>query len=80
MKLVKLVLVTEAAKLLRVNPSSIRQLERRGLLAAVRDWNGHRRFRDSDISRLQKSLCKREKVARKGVSACQRMNKLWARF
>lgn len=55
-KQMKLLRVTEAAKQLGVKPSSIRQLERRGLLPAVRDWNGHRRFKDSDISRLQKSL------------------------
>ena len=52
----KLLRVKEAADLLGVKPTSIRQLDRKGILKAVRDWNGHRRFIDSDVVRLQESL------------------------
>jgi len=52
----KLLRVKESAELLGVKPTSIRQLERRGKLRAVRDWNGHRRFPEVEILRLRKFL------------------------
>lgn len=53
---VKLLRVQEAANVLGVNASTIRQLERRGLLRAVRDWNGHRRFSQDEVENLSRRL------------------------
>jgi len=50
--------VKEAADLLGVKGASVRQLERRGKLRAVRDWNGHRLFSDKDVQRLKDQLIK----------------------
>jgi excisionase family DNA binding protein len=47
---------TEAARVIGIKASSIRQLERRGILSCVRDWNGHRRFPDSEVRRFKKEL------------------------
>ena len=52
----KLLRVGEAASLLGVKAWSVRQLDRRGILKAVRDWNGHRRFKETEILKLRKSL------------------------
>ena len=52
----RLLRVKEAAELLGVKSSSVRQLARRGLLPCVRDWNGHRRFQEEEIIRLRRSL------------------------
>jgi len=47
---------TEVGRLLGLKASSIRQLERRGFLSCVRDWNGHRRFPDNEVLRFKKEL------------------------
>ncbi len=54
----KLLRVKEAADLLGVKPASIRQLERRGTLRAVRDWVGHRRFREDEVKAFGKKFLK----------------------
>lgn len=48
--------VKETADLLGVKSSSVRLLEKRGILRAVRDWSGHRRFREADVLRLKKAV------------------------
>jgi excisionase family DNA binding protein len=58
----KLLRVKEAAEVLGVKPASIRQLEKRGLLPAVRDWNGHRRFKEADVLALPDSLNKGQRL------------------
>ena len=62
----KLLRVKEAADLLGVKTHSIRQLDRRGLLRAIRDWSGHRRFKDSDVLRLRESLLQNKEKPREG--------------
>lgn len=52
----RLLRVKEAAELLGVKNASVRELDRRGLLHAVRDWSGHRRFKDSDVLNLRELL------------------------
>lgn len=52
----KLLRVKEAADLLGVKPWSIRVLDNRGILRAVRDWSGHRRFKEADVIEFRKSL------------------------
>jgi len=47
---------TEVGRLLGLKASSIRQLERRGFLSCVRDWNGHRRFPDAAVQAFKKKL------------------------
>jgi excisionase family DNA binding protein len=56
----KFLRVKEAADLLGVKPASIRQLDRRGILKAYRDWSGQRRFDATDIERLRDSTFCRE--------------------
>jgi len=45
--------ITEAAKLVGVHPSTLRRLERRGLIAPRRTWAGHRRYTEADLVRLR---------------------------
>ena len=52
----RLLRVKEVAELLGVKGSSVRQLEKRGLLTAIRDWSGHRRFREQEVLEFRKSL------------------------
>jgi DNA-binding transcriptional MerR regulator len=46
----------EAAEALGLKSSSMRVLERRGLISATRDWSGHRRFNERDVLELRNSL------------------------
>jgi DNA-binding transcriptional MerR regulator len=47
----------EAAETLGLKSrSSMRVLEKRGLIHSVRDWAGHRRFSEHDVIELRKSL------------------------
>ena len=62
----KLLRVKEAAELMGVKPSSIRQLERRGLLQAIRDWSSHRRFTQSDVERVRAMLLSGELSPKSG--------------
>jgi excisionase family DNA binding protein len=48
--------VKETADLLGVKSSSVRLLEKRGMLRAVRDWSGHRRFKEADVLKLKKAV------------------------
>lgn len=41
--------IGEVSKHLGVSQETIRRLERRGLIAAKRDWVGHRRFTEDDL-------------------------------
>ena len=45
---------SQAAKALDVCESTIRNLERRGKLQGLRDYQGRRRFNAGDIDRLKK--------------------------
>lgn len=56
----KLLRVKEAAELLGLKCSSVRVLERRGILRAIRDWSDHRRFREDEV------LCLRERLFAEG--------------
>lgn len=53
----KLLRVKEAADRLGVKLSSVRQLAERGILSHLRDWNGHRRFKEEDVEAVRKRLC-----------------------
>ena len=46
----------EFARALGVSPDTVRRLERRGGLTATRDWAGHRRFSDEELSRARARL------------------------
>ena len=52
----RLLRVKESANLLGLKAASIRQLEKHGLLKSIRDWSGHRRFRESDVLKFKKEL------------------------
>lgn len=46
----------EFAAALGVSPDTIRRLERRGVITASRDWAGHRRFSEAELSRVRARL------------------------
>ncbi len=48
-----MLLVSEAAQLLKAHPESVRRWERRGLLRAKRDYRGFRVFHLSEVLRLK---------------------------
>jgi excisionase family DNA binding protein len=52
----KLLRVKEAADRLGLKPVSLRELDKKGKLRAVRDWAGHRRFRDDDVDAFREKL------------------------
>lgn len=45
--------IGEVARTIGLHETTIRRLERRGLLHPHRDWAGHRRFTAEDIARLR---------------------------
>lgn len=45
----KLLRVKEAADRLGLKPVSLRELDKKGYIQAIRDWAGHRRFREDEI-------------------------------
>ena len=52
----KLLRTKEAAEVLGVKASAIRVVEKRGLLHAVRDWSGHRRFEEGAVLKFRERL------------------------
>lgn len=52
----KLLRIKDAADTLGLKTQSLRQMEKAGLLHPVRDWAGHRRFREDDLRALQKRM------------------------
>ena len=52
----RLLRVKEAADFLGLKTASIRELDRRGELTAVRDWADHRRFREDDLVAFRERL------------------------
>ena len=52
----KLLRCKEAAERLGLKPIALRGLDRKGLLPAVRDWAGHRRFREDEVEALRERL------------------------
>jgi excisionase family DNA binding protein len=50
----ELLTIAEAAAILKVHRDTLRRLEKRGQLAALRLPSGHRRYRRADIEALAK--------------------------
>jgi DNA-binding transcriptional MerR regulator len=46
----------EAAEFLGLKAVSLRELDKRGLLHPVRDWAGHRRFREEELISFRAKL------------------------
>lgn len=53
MKPHRLLRIGEVARLVGIHPSTVRNLEARGLLTPARDWAGQRRFGAKDVARLR---------------------------
>jgi putative resolvase len=51
----QLINIGEAARLLAVCQDTLRKWERKGLIESVRTIGGHRRYKMSDIKRIQES-------------------------
>ncbi len=62
------IMIGEAARLVGVNPATLRAWERRGLFAADRSPSGYRRFTLGDIERLQRMRRLREHPQLRGGS------------
>jgi len=45
--------IKEAAKQLGISPTTLKRLERAGLIQVQRDWNGDRRYTVSDIAAIR---------------------------
>jgi len=54
-------LVSEAAKRLRIHPNTLRDLENRGMIQVRRNWAGWRIYTESDLKALEEKLFPREK-------------------
>jgi hypothetical protein len=52
----KLLRTKGAADLLGISVSGVRLIEARGLLHAVRDWSGHRRFEEAAVLEFKERL------------------------
>lgn len=48
--------ISEFARALGISPDTVRRLEERGLVTAARDWVGHRRYTEADVSRARRTL------------------------
>ena len=56
MAAIKLLRCKVAADRAGLKPASLRQLDRDGILHPIRDWAGHRRFREDEIDDFRKKL------------------------
>ncbi len=56
----KLLRTKEAADRIGLKPVSLRKLEEGGLLHPVRDWAGHRRFRQDEVDEFRDRLLRGE--------------------
>lgn len=56
----KLLRCKEAAHILGLKAGSLRQLEKAGLLLPIRDWAGHRRFREDEVEAFKERLLRGE--------------------
>jgi hypothetical protein len=52
----KLLRVKDAGELAGLEPDSMRIAEKHGLIVAVRDWAGHRRFKESAVLEFRRKL------------------------
>jgi DNA-binding transcriptional MerR regulator len=46
----------DAATRLGLKSFSVRRLEQMGILPSIRDWAGHRRFRERDVEQVREKL------------------------
>ena len=67
-KPIKLLRVKEAATAMGVLPATLRDLDRRGILPAIRDWAGHRRFREDLVKDFKEKLLRGEMAPREQES------------
>ena len=45
--------ITQAAKQLNISTTTLKRLERQGLIQVQRDWNGDRRYSTEDVQRIR---------------------------
>ena len=48
--------ISEAAKQLGIHPNTLRVLEKRGLIAARRDWAGYRVYSEKELKEIEQRL------------------------
>ena len=48
--------ISEAAKRIGVHPNTLRDLEKRGMITARRDWVGYRVFSEEDLAQIERKL------------------------
>lgn len=56
--------ISEAAKKIGVHPSTLRDLEKRGVITIRRDWSGFRVFNEEEIQSIEKNLFYRKQGCR----------------
>ena len=48
--------IGEAAKQIGIHPSTLRDLENRGLISIRRNWSGHRVYTEEEISQIREKI------------------------
>ena len=56
----RLLRVKEAAMVIGISFSAMRSLDKRQILPAIRDWAGHRRYREDDVYEFREKLLRGE--------------------
>jgi DNA-binding transcriptional MerR regulator len=56
----RLLMTTDAARLLNRSAEAVRSYERCGRLRAIKTSNGHRLFREGDVRKLAEELSRKE--------------------
>jgi len=53
--------IGEAAKQIGIHPSTLRDLENRGLISIRRNWSGHRVYTEEEISQIREKIFPHQK-------------------
>lgn len=48
--------IAEAARRLGLHPTTLRSLERKGMIKVRRDWAGHRIYSEEELKEIEKEL------------------------
>ena len=58
--------ISEAARQLGVHPSTLRNLEKRGIIRTQRDWVGYRVYTETEIENISEILFPKKKLGERG--------------
>ena len=61
--------ISEAAKRIGIHPTTLRDLEKRGIVTARRDWCGYRVFSEDELAQIERKLFYQNQGERKSGRA-----------